>query len=93
MGAQGLGILVIDELAGTQLFRQGQLGAGDEPVRNVVALGVEDERLDGDVAQLGLHGIQIAGAADLGAVGKAEDEIAKGKLMGEELAHVGQQGV
>ncbi len=91
MGAQRLGILVVNQAAGTKLFRQGQFGAGDEPVRNVIALAMKDERLDRDAAQLRLHRIKIAGAAHLGAIGQAEDKISEGELVREKLAHVGQQ--
>ncbi len=54
---------------------------------------MKSERLGGDMAELRLHGIEITGAAYLCAICKAENKISKGKLLGEEFAHVGEQRV
>ena len=91
VGAQRFGVAVIRQASRTELFGQRQFGARDQPVRNMIALGVEDQRLHRDRSQRVLHAVQIAGPSNFGAVGEAEDEIAEGKLPREELAHVGQQ--
>ncbi|MBK6735514.1 MAG: hypothetical protein IPG61_15835 [bacterium] len=66
--------------------REFELGAGHQPVAEMVVLGVEGDGFGGHAGEGFLEVAQVAGAADLEAVGVAENEVAEAEVGEDEVA-------
>ena len=88
---QRLEAVEVRHLPGCHRRREVELRARAEPVREVVALRVVVERFRGDFGRDPEHAPQVAGAADLAAVGHLEYEVAEAESIDEKAPYLLEQ--
>ena len=75
-----------------QAIGQIKLGSGHQPVRKMVAIGVEDKRFFRYFRETFFHGMKIAGPGRHTSIGKPEYEITEAEIPPDKSFQFSQQG-